>query len=266
MRRFTRFTVPAVLCVSLLAASPGLAGAASQAPDKPVAPGSAPAVIPGTDALQQQVASLGVTGEILKAVSDLVAAILKAPDGKVPEADAAKLKAAIDGALAKLPKPPADLPKPPADLPKPPADLPKPPADAPKLPAAAPKLPADAPKLPAAPKAPLDTPKLPADASKLPLAVPKLPVAPVRAAGPVDLVGPAVEKLKKAVDGALKASGSCGCSTDATTKSTDVVTSLVGLVTALLTGSGLPGLPVAAPALPVPAPALPVQAPALPVE
>ncbi|MFD7032044.1 hypothetical protein ACFWAR_28850 [Streptomyces sp. NPDC059917] len=262
MRRFTRYTVPAVLCVSLLAASSGLAGAASQDVRKPVAPGSSRA-IPGTDALQQQVASLGVTGEVLKTVTDLISAVLKAPDGKIPEADAAKLKKAVDDALAKLPKPPADLPKPPVDLPKPPVDLPKPPVEVPKLPVDAPKLPVDAPKLP------VDAPKLPVEAPKLPVEAPKLPVVSAVAAGakagPLDLVGVAVENLKKSVDGLLKASGPCGCSTDATAKSTDVVTSLTALVAALLTGGGLPALPVPAPALPVPAPALPVPAPALPV-
>ncbi|WP_330297514.1 hypothetical protein [Streptomyces sp. NBC_00503] len=297
MLRITRYTVPAALCLTLLAASPGLAGAAS-APGKPVAAAAASSVtaekaIPGTEALLAQVQSLGGVAGLLKPVTDLLAAILKSPDGKLPEADLAAFKEKIDAAVAELkktlpaapalpvPVPPVDVPKLPVDPPKLPVDAPKLPVDAPKLPVDAPKLPVDAPKLPVdAPKLPVDAPKLPVDAPKLPVALPAappvaLPVsAPVRAKakadGPLDLATGAIDKLKASVDGLTKAAGPCGCSTDAKAKATDVVTDLVAAVVALLTGAGLPGLPglpslpVPAPALPVPA--LPVPAPALPVE
>ncbi|MFG2998205.1 hypothetical protein [Streptomyces sp. NPDC048340] len=266
MLRFTRYTVPAALCVTLLAASPGLAQSAHAPGKPPVA--AAGQVIPGTEALLAQVQSLGAVGGLLKPVTDLLAAVLKSPDGKIPEADLAALKEKIDAALAELkkslpaapalpvPVPPVELP---VDPPKLPVDPPKLPVDAPKLPVDAPKLPVDAPKLPVdAPKLPVDAPKLPVDAPKLPVDAPKLPIAVAgaqAAAGPLDLVTGAIDKLKESVDGLTKAAGPCGCSTDAKAKATDVVTNLVAAIVALLTGLGLPGLPT----LPVPAPALPVQ-------
>ncbi|MEV6954134.1 hypothetical protein [Streptomyces sp. NPDC051183] len=287
MLRFTRYTVPAALCVTLLAASPGLAQSA-HAPGKPPVAAAGQA-IPGTEALLAQVQSLGAVGGLLKPVTDLLAAVLKSPDGKIPEADLAALKEKIDAALAELkkslpaapalpvpvppvelpvdppklpvdpPKLPVDAPKLPVDAPKLPVDAPKLPVDAPKLPVDAPKLPVDAPKLPVdAPKLPVDAPKLPVDAPKLPVDAPKLPIAVAgaqAAAGPLDLVTGAIDKLKESVDGLTKAAGPCGCSTDAKAKATDVVTNLVAAIVALLTGLGLPGLPT----LPVPAPALPVQ-------
>ncbi|MFE2288587.1 hypothetical protein ACFXDJ_31025 [Streptomyces sp. NPDC059443] len=295
MLRITRYTVPAALCLTLLAVSPGLAGAAS-APGKPSAV-VAEKAIPGTEALLAQVQSLGGVAGLLKPVTDLLAAVLKSPDGKLPEADLAAFKEKIDAAVAELkktlppapalpvPVPPVEVPKLPVDVPKLPVDAPKLPVDAPKLPVDAPKLPVDAPKLPVdAPKLPVDAPKLPVDAPKLPVDAPKLPVdtpklpldapklpvalpaappvalpvsAPVRAkaAGPLDLATAAIDKLKGSVDGLTKAAGPCGCSTDAKAKATDVVTNLVAAVVALLTGAGLPGLP----SLPVPAPALPVE-------
>lgn len=257
MLRITRYTVPAALCLTLLAASPGLAGAAS-APGKPAAAASSVAAekaIPGTEALLAQVQSLGGVAGLLKPVTDLLAAVLKSPDGKLPEADLAAFKEKIDAAVAELKK---TLPAAPA-LP-----VPVPPVDVPKLPVDVPKLPVDAPKLP------VDAPKLPVEAPKLPVALPAVPPvalpvsAPVRANakadGPLDLATGAIDKLKASVDGLTKSAGPCGCSTDAKAKATDVVTNLVAAVVALLTGAGLPGLP----SLPVPAPALPV--PGLPVE
>lgn len=277
MHRITRYTVPAALCLSLLAVSPGLASATAE-PAKPQAAVAGKA-IPGTEALLAQVQSLGGLGGLLKPVTDLLAAILKSPDGKLPEADLAAFKEKIDAALAELkktlpaapalpvPVPPVDVPKLPVDPPKLPVDVPALPVEAPKLPVDAPALPVEAPKLPVeAPKLPVEAPKLPVEAPKLPVDAPKLPVAlPVAARkaadGPLDLVTGAIDKLKASVDGLTKAAGPCGCSTDAKAKATDVVTDLVAALLALLTGAGLPGLPPLP--LPVPAPALPV--PALPV-
>ncbi|MFZ3471711.1 hypothetical protein ACODT3_17920 [Streptomyces sp. 4.24] len=261
MHRITRYTVPAALCLSLLAVSPGLASATAE-PAKPQAAVAGKA-IPGTEALLAQVQSLGGLGGLLKPVTDLLAAVLKSPDGKLPEADLAAFKEKIDAALAELKKtlpaaPALPVPVPPVDVPKLPVDPPKLPVDVPALPVEAPKLPVDAPALPVeAPKLPVEAPKLPVEAPKLPVA---LPVAARQAAdGPLDLVTGAIDKLKASVDGLTKAAGPCGCSTDAKAKATDVVTDLVAALLALLTGIGLPGLPP----LPVPAPALPV--PALPV-
>ncbi|MGW7317356.1 hypothetical protein [Streptomyces sp. NPDC054865] len=199
--RFTRYTVPAVLCTALLAASPGLATAADSPARPPVAAaaGVGSKAIPGTEALLAQVQQLGTVGGVLKPVTDLLAAVFKSPDGKLPEADVAALRAKIDTALADLrknlppapapapavpappvaaPQLPVDAPKVPVEAPKLPADPPKLPADAPKLPVAAPEVPAEGPKVPAdAPKSPVDAPKVPADAPKSPVDAPKLPVA-----------------------------------------------------------------------------------------
>ncbi|MGW5395039.1 hypothetical protein [Streptomyces sp. NPDC003952] len=289
MHRITRYTVPAALCLTLLTASPGLA-AASAKPKAAAVFAAAPAgkAIPGTEALLAQVQSLGGVGGLLKPVTDLLAAVLKSPDGKIPEADLAAFKEKIAAAIADLkkslpatpalpaPVPPVDAPNLPVDPPKLPVEAPKLPVEAPALPVEAPKLPVDAPKLPvdapkvpvAAPALPADAPKLPAaapalpaDAPKLPVAAPALPVAAHKAArpviGPLDLAAGAVDKLKASVDGLTKAAGPCGCSTDAKAKATDVVTDLVAALVALLTGLGLPGLPP----LPVPAPPLPAPLP-----
>ncbi|MFD5144377.1 hypothetical protein [Streptomyces sp. NPDC058401] len=288
MLRITRYTVPAALCLTLLTASPGLASA--QSPAKPHAAttfAAAPAgkAIPGTEDLLAQVQSLGGVGGLLKPVTDLLAAVLKSPDGKIPEADLAAFKEKIDAAIADLkkslpatpalpvPVPPVDAPALPVDPPKLPVEAPALPVEAPKLPVEAPKLPVEAPALPVeAPKLPVEAPKLPVEAPKLPVAAPALPVeapklpaalpvaahkAAKPAAGPLDLATGAVDKLKASVDGLTKAAGPCGCSTDAKAKATDVVTDLVAALVALLTGLGLPGLPP----LPVPAPPLPVPLP-----
>ncbi|MCY0934197.1 hypothetical protein [Streptomyces sp. H34-S4] len=245
MHRITRYTVPAALCLTLLTASPGLASATpEQAKPQATVAGKA---IPGTEALLAQVQSLGGVGGLLKPVTDLLAAVLKSPDGKLPEADLAAFKEKTDAAVADLKK---SLPAAPAlPVPLPPVDAPQLPVDPPKLPVGTPPLPVEAPKLP------VDAPKLPADAPKLPVA---LPVAANRAAaGPLDLATGAIDKLKGSLDGLIKAAGPCGCSTDAKAKATDVVTDLVAALIALLTGLGLPGLPP----LPVPAPPLPVPLP-----
>lgn len=259
MHRITRYTVPAALCLTLLTASPGLASATSeQAKPQATVAGKA---IPGTEALLAQVQSLGGVGGLLKPVTDLLAAVLKSPDGKLPEADLAAFKEKIDAAVADLKKslpaaPALPVPLPPVDVPQLPVDPPKLPVETPPLPVEAPKLPVDAPKLPVdAPKLPVEAPKLPVDAPKLPVA---LPVAANRAAaGPLDLATGAIDKLKGSLDALTKAAGPCGCSTDAKAKATDVVTDLVAALIALLTGLGLPGLPP----LPVPAPPLPVPLP-----
>ncbi|MFD9458315.1 hypothetical protein ACFWBC_35185 [Streptomyces sp. NPDC059985] len=285
--RFTRYTVPAVLCTALLAASPGLATAADSPARPPVAAaaGVGSKAIPGTEALLAQVQQLGTVGGVLKPVTDLLAAVFKSPDGKLPEADVAGFKEKIDTALTDLrknlppapapavPAPPVAAPQLPVDAPKLPVAAPEVPVDAPKLPVAAPQLPVDAPKLPvAAPQVPVDAPKLPADApnspvaapklpagapevpadaAKPPVAAPKVPAVPARAfAGPLDVITAAIDKLEESVGGLLKTAGPCGCSTDAKAKATDVLTSLVAALVALLTGLGLPGLPP----LPVPVP------------
>ncbi|MFJ5289836.1 hypothetical protein [Streptomyces sp. NPDC088348] len=66
-------------------------------------PASAPAApVPGADKLAGQAKLLGDAGGVLTPVAALVDAVLKAPDGKLPAADAAKLGDAVKAALAKV--------------------------------------------------------------------------------------------------------------------------------------------------------------------
>ncbi|MET9885289.1 hypothetical protein ABZZ20_19580 [Streptomyces sp. NPDC006430] len=297
MHRITRYSIPAALCVTLLTASPGLAGAAN-APAKPAAP-VAKKSVPGTEALLSQVQSLGSAGQLLTPVSDLLAAVLKSPDGKLPDAELAAHKQKINAALADVKetfaaaapaapttpeapaKPPAEVAKPPAEVAKPPVHEAKPPVHVVKPPVHEAKPPAEVAKPPvheAKPpvhvvKPPVHEAKPPAEVAKPPAAVAKpvtLPAAaplaaPVAAAvkaeagSPLDLVSAAVDRLKVSVDVVTKAAGPCNCTIDAKAKATDVVNDMGATMVALFTGLGLPGMPAAAPAPAVPAPAAPVE-------
>ncbi|WP_374774905.1 hypothetical protein OG756_20305 [Streptomyces sp. NBC_01310] len=299
MHRFTRFTVPAALCVTLLAASPGLAGAAN-APERKPAPAAGKAV-PGVEALLAQVQSLGAVSGLLKPVTDLLAAVLKSPDGKIPEADLAALKEKIETALAdvkkslpatpELPVPVPELPVPVPELPvQPPVVLPvEPPAlPAPSLPAPAlpaPALPAPALPAPALPAPALPAPALPAPALPAPaLPAPALPVTlpaaapvavPAAAKAPAPASGPAAAPRAAAPAGPLDlvtgAIDKLKESVDGLTKvagpcgcSTDAKAKATSVVTDLVAAliallAGL-GLP-GLPPLP-----LPVEPPALPVK
>ncbi|MFF1337220.1 hypothetical protein ACFVYT_04775 [Streptomyces sp. NPDC058290] len=225
MHRITRYTLPAALCVTLLSASPGLAGAAN-APARPSAP-VAKKSIPGTEALTAQVQALGSAGVLITPVTNFLGEVLKSPDGKLPEAALAAHKQKIDAALAGLKqtfaavapaapaapnapeapaKPPADAPAAPVVLPKPPAEVAKPPVEAAKPPAEVAKPPADAAKPPAeAAKPPAEAAKPPVEAAKPPAEVAKPPAEaakpPVDAAKPVEAAKPpaAVAKPPAAV-------------------------------------------------------------------
>ncbi|KUF15830.1 hypothetical protein [Streptomyces silvensis] len=87
-------------------------GAARIAPQAPV---------PGADALLAQTKQLAGLGGVLTPATDLLTAVLKAPDGKVPAPDLAKLtdavKKGLDAAKAPAPKGP-ELPGTAADTPK----------------------------------------------------------------------------------------------------------------------------------------------------
>ncbi|MFF1409632.1 hypothetical protein ACFVX6_07520 [Streptomyces sp. NPDC058289] len=303
MHRITRYTVPAALCLTLLTASPGLASASAQSPAKPQAAAvfaAAPTgkAIPGTEALLAQVQSLGGVGGLLKPVTDLLAAVLKSPDGKIPEADLAAFKEKIDAAIADLkkslpaapalpvPLPPVDAPNLPVDPPKLPVEAPKLPVEAPALPVEAPKLPVEAPKLPVdapalpveAPKLPVEAPALPVEAPKLPVEAPKLPVAapalPVDAPKLPVALPAAAHKAKPTIgplDLATGAIDKLKASVDGLTKaagpcgcSTDAKAKATDVVTDLVAAliallTGL-GLP-GLPPLPIPAPPLPVPLP-----
>ncbi|WP_369778210.1 hypothetical protein [Streptomyces sp. R33] len=203
MHRITRYTLPAALCVTLLSASPGLAGAAN-APAKPSAP-VAKKSIPGTEALTAQVQALGSAGVLITPVTNFLGEVLKSPDGKLPEATLAAHKQKIDAALAGLKqtfaaaapaaqaKPPADTPAEPVVLPKPPAEVAKPPVEAAKPPAEVAKPPAEVAKPPAeVAKPPAEAAKPPAEAVK-PVEAAK---PPAEVAKPVEAAKPPAEAVK----------------------------------------------------------------------
>ncbi|MHB9756425.1 hypothetical protein ACYBSK_18770 [Streptomyces sp. BYX5S] len=83
----------------------GTAGPAfSSVTDSPAHSASAAAPVPGADALTKQNDALAGAGDVLEPVTDLVADVLKAPDGKLPQEDAtehaADVKEALDGLTA----------------------------------------------------------------------------------------------------------------------------------------------------------------------
>ncbi|MFF2849630.1 hypothetical protein ACFVT5_25325 [Streptomyces sp. NPDC058001] len=96
------------VCAALLigTAAPVFAADGASAPGAHAAQG---APVPGVDALLAQSRTLNNAGGVLTPVTDLLTAVLKADNGQLPAADAAKLaasaKAAIDAAKATAPAP-----------------------------------------------------------------------------------------------------------------------------------------------------------------
>ncbi|MDT0569846.1 hypothetical protein RM704_20625 [Streptomyces sp. DSM 3412] len=253
-----RLAVPA-LCATLLlgvTAPAALATDAETARDHAARSASAP--VPGADALLTQLKGLGDLGGVLKPVTDLLDAALKADNGQLSAEQVAELgkavRDAIDKAKAAAPAtPPAALPVDPAA----PA-LPVTPAEP-----AVPAVPAT-PPAPAVPQAPpaAATPTVPA-APSVP-AAPQLPVTlPAYDRGPAQPVGrlaaspvtDALTALQTAVDALLKAVTS-GDLAQVLPTVTGVVTALVKVIAAILVGSGLPvpaDLPVVQPSAELPA-------------
>ncbi|MEU5193089.1 hypothetical protein AB0G86_03360 [Streptomyces scabiei] len=240
--------------------------------------GSAPertrsaAPVPGADALQAQLKGLGDLGGVLKPVTELLDAVLKADDGRLSADRAAELgkavRDAIDKARASAPAtPPAAVSPvvPPVVLPVAPPVVPPVDPAAPAVPPAAPAVPpaADAPAVPSAPSLP-SVPATPA-APVVPAApaVPLVPAAPpaaqsavtlpafdrgpVRPVGTVaaDPVSDALTTLQTAVDSLLEAATS-GDLAQVLPAANGVVAGLVQFVGATLLGSGLPA-PLAVP-------------------
>ncbi|WEH17870.1 hypothetical protein [Streptomyces sp. VNUA24] len=236
--------------------------------------GSAPerarsaAPVPGADAIRAQLKGLGDLGGVLKPVTELLDAVLKADDGRLSADRAAELgkavRDAIDKARTSAPAtPPAAVPPvvlpvappvdPPVTLPADPAPPVVPPAaDAPTVPSAPslPSVPA-APVVPAAPAAPV-VPAAPA--------VPLVPAAPPAAQSAVTLpafdrepmrsvaadpVSDALTALQTAVDSLIEAATS-GDLAQVPPAVDGVVAGLVRFVGATLLGSGLPA-PLAVP-------------------
>ena len=167
-----RIAAPA-LCATLLL---GIAGPAAVAADhdstRDARSTAAKAPVPGADALLAQVKSLGDVGGVLTPVTDLLNAVLKADNGQLPAADAAKLADAVKAAIAK-----ASAAAPAAGALTPPVKAQREQA-APTAPAV-PTAPANptAPAKPAAPTAP---------------AVPSVPAKPAVPAMPDDVTSPVV--------------------------------------------------------------------------
>ncbi|MFD4522444.1 hypothetical protein ACFWP7_00600 [Streptomyces sp. NPDC058470] len=247
------------LCATLLL---GIAAPVAVAADSDSARGrtsAAAAPVPGADALLAQVQSLADIGGVLKPVTDLLDAVLKADNGQLSADQAATLGQAVKDAIAKLT---AAVPvTPPVAVP----DAPAVPAT-PALPAtpAAPAVPA-VPALPAAPALPA-VPALPKSAGDQDDKAPG--ASGSRAAAPADLKADALAALQKAVD-TLLAAVTSGDPAGVVPAATAVVTGLVNLIVAVVLGGGLPvpdlpGLPSLSslPAVPA-APAVPAG-PALP--
>ncbi|WP_234048425.1 hypothetical protein [Streptomyces liliifuscus] len=287
-----RIAAPA-LCATLLL---GIAGPAAVAADhdstRDARSIAAQAPVPGADALLAQVKSLGDVGGVLKPVTDLLDAVLKADNGQLPAADAAKLADAVKAAIAKASAaaPAAGSLTPPVKAERDQAVPTAPPTPtAPAAPAtpAVPTTPAkpatpDAvtspvePVAPATPTTPAKpavpaTPVTPVTPVAPPAAlpeVPKLPAAPAlplpkdaqRAAAeiPLDLKADALKALQAAVDSLVKAATS-GDVAGVAAAALAVVTGLVNVVVATVLGGGLPAANLPGlPKLPLPTGALPL--------
>ncbi|WP_328496259.1 hypothetical protein OHS59_28840 [Streptomyces sp. NBC_00414] len=228
------------LCAAFLL---GIAGPVAVAADHDSAHDTRAAAVPATavgapvpeaDALLAQVTSLGDVAGVLKPVTDLLAAALKADGGKLPAADATRLGDAVKEAIAKVT-------------------------------AAAPAAPQTPPaKTPTEPKTPIDpqTPTGPQVPVAPPAILPALPGAPALpmpgAAGHVaapDLKADALKALQSSVDALVQAAAG-GDATALGAAAKQVVTGLVNFVAAVAVGGGLP-----APNLPG-LPKLPADVPA----
>ncbi|MFF9036563.1 hypothetical protein ACF090_13960 [Streptomyces sp. NPDC014892] len=258
-----RLAVPA-LCATLLLGVTAPAALAADAGTTRDRARSAAAPVPGADALLVQLKGLGDLGGVLKPVTDLLDAVLKADNGQLSAEQAAELgkavRDAIDKAKAAAPAtPPAALPADPATPVVPPAPAVPPAPDVPVAPAV--PAPPPAPAVPPAPPA-VNTPAVPAAPSvpaapQLPVTLPAYDRGPAQPAGRLaaNPVTDALAALQSAVDALLKAVTS-GDLAQVVPAVTGVVTALLKVIAAILVGSGLP----------VPADLPPVQPPAeLPV-
>ncbi|MFE1796581.1 hypothetical protein ACFW9L_10500 [Streptomyces sp. NPDC059517] len=193
------------------------------------------APVPEADALLAQAAGLADVAGVLKPVTDLLTAALKADGGKLPAADATKLGDAVKEAVAKATgSAPAAPQTPPAKTPA----VPQTPT-VPKTPAV--NSPAD-PKIPAVPQSPAD-PKIPAAPPAILPALPGAPALPApdtasRVAAP-DLRADALKALQSSVD-SLTEAAVAGDATALGAAAKQVVSGLVNFVAAVAVGGALP--------------------------
>ncbi|MDU0253994.1 hypothetical protein RVN83_12330 [Streptomyces sp. PU10] len=103
MRLPARRIATSALCAGLLI---GLSGPAVMAADgdsvRERTHAASRAPLPDADELQSQVGSLAGLGGVLTPVTDMLTAVLKADNGQLSAADAEKLSAAVEDALAKV--------------------------------------------------------------------------------------------------------------------------------------------------------------------
>ncbi|MFS8197230.1 hypothetical protein ACLVWQ_00950 [Streptomyces sp. CWNU-52B] len=212
------------LCATFLL---GIAGPVAVAAGHDSAPGAravtAQAPVPDADALLAQTQSLGSVAGVLRPVTDLLAAVLKADNGQLPAADSAKLADAVKEAVAKAT---AAAPAAPAVPQAPPQTLPSTTPNKPNEP--------KAPGTPSGPVAPPST--LPALPGAPALPAPQDDAEPVAAP---DLRADALKALQGSVD-ALVEAASGGDAAAVKTASTAVVTKAVNFVAAVAVGGGLP--------------------------
>ncbi|WP_327345701.1 hypothetical protein [Streptomyces europaeiscabiei] len=238
-----RLAVSALCATLLLGVSAPAALAADVESARDRARSAAP--VPSVDSLQSQLKGLGALGGVLKPVTDLLDAVVKADNGRLSDDQAAKLGKAVQDAIAKAK---AEAPVTPPVVP--PVALPADPA-APAVPNTPPS--ATTPKVPGAPVVP-SVPVVPSDPAAPQQAV-TLPAFDRGLAQPAgrtaaDPVTDALTALQAAVDTLLKAVAS-GDSAQVLPAVTGVVNSLVELIAATLLGSGLPA-PAALPPVQTP--------------
>ncbi|MFJ2262016.1 hypothetical protein ACIOKD_27410 [Streptomyces sp. NPDC087844] len=196
------------------------------------------APVPEADALLAQATGLGDVAGVLKPVTDLLTAALKADSGKLPAADAEKFGDAVKEAIAKATaSAPAAPQTPPAKTPA----VPQTPAE--QAPAEV-NSPAD-PKVPPVPQSPAD-PKVPAAPPSILPALPGAPALPAlpasdtagRVAAP-DLRADALKALQSSVDSLVEAAVA-GDATALGAAAKQTVSGLVNFVAAVAVGGALP--------------------------
>ncbi|PZT69451.1 hypothetical protein DN402_22545 [Streptomyces sp. SW4] len=234
MRLPARRIATTALCAGLLL---GITGPAALAADgesvRERTHAASQAPLPNTDELSSQVGSLATLGTVLTPVTDLLDAVLKADNGRLPAAEADKLGAAAKEALAKVEA--AGTATAPGAV--------QPGVNNPAQPPAV-----NAPAQPPAAQTPAQPPAGNAPNDDAPVTLPA-PVDEAAAPG-ADLTAKAVADLRRQVDALVKAT-TTGTPQQVSPAVEKVVTGAVNVVAATLVGSGLPAPDLAGlPALP----------------
>ncbi|MFF4470948.1 hypothetical protein ACFYZ3_15440 [Streptomyces sp. NPDC001599] len=210
MRLPARRIATSALCAGLLI---GISGPAVMAADgdsvRERTHAASRAPLPDAEELQSQVGSLADLGDVLRPVTDMLTAILKADNGQLSATDADKLSTAVEEALAK-----ADAADTDAD-------------DAATTPGTT---------TPAQPEAGTDTP--------VTLPAPVTAPGDDGTAAASDLTATANAALQKQVDALVKATTS-GTAEQVSPAVKDVMTGIVNVVAATLVGNGLPAADLA---------------------